>query len=665
MNSRIEVKSQSDSEAVIYIYGDIGESWFDEEAKTAANVRDDLAALGDVSDITVRINSRGGNVFDGLAIYNLLKDHPADILVKIDGLAASAASVIAMAGDIVVMPKTAQIMIHDPWMLAIGNSREMRKSADVLDSIRDSLVAAYIEKTGKSEASIVAMLSDETWMGADEAIQNGFADEQSVEPTIEASFDLSWFNKIPKSFGVTAQAALNPQSNTEDIQMTEQTQAPDNAVNADEIRAEALAAETQRRTDIRAAFRRHTTHTDLLNACLDDPSVSVEDARKRLLDEIGADATPSGRITAGEDEADRYRAAAAEWLVARHSGTLASLDRSNPARGLSLIDIARNGLESAGVSTRGMTNDEIASRAIRAAITHSTSDFPVILEEALHKTLQSAYAVASDTWRRFCAVGTLNDFRPHNRYRMGSIGNLTGVLQNGEFKDTTLPDAEKESITGDTKGVILNLSRQIMVNDDLGAFLGAGQALARAAARTIEADVYALFALNTGNGPTMQDGNPLFHASHGNIADTGGAPTVELVEAARVQMAGQMDVGGNDYLDLRPSIWLGPIGLGAKAREVNGAEYNDSASKNQRRPNVVRGLFDDIVDTRRLTGTPWYMLANPSDAAVFEVAFLNGRQEPFAEMQEGFRVDGVSWKIRHDYGVAAVDYRGIVKNAGQ
>src|SRR5699024_4571348 len=101
MKNRIEVKAQSSTEAVIYIYGEIGESFFDEEAKAAAAIRNELEAMGDVKDITVRINSPGGNVFDGLAIYNLIKDHPAAVLVKIDGIAASAASVIAMAGDIV------------------------------------------------------------------------------------------------------------------------------------------------------------------------------------------------------------------------------------------------------------------------------------------------------------------------------------------------------------------------------------------------------------------------------------------------------------------------------------------------------------------------------------------------------------------------------------
>ena len=664
MKNRIEVQAQSDTEAVIYIYGDIGESFFDEEAQTAATIRNQLSALGDVKDITVRINSRGGNVFDGLAIYNLLKDHPAAVLVKIDGLAASAASIIAMAGDIVAMPKTAQMMIHDPWMLAVGNSRDMRKAADILDEIRDSMLGAYLDKTGMPEEEVRQLVEDETWMGAARAIELGFADEQIVqESQAENRFDLSWFKNAPAGLQVTAQAAMETQSTTtEEVStMTDTTTKPDAAVKADEIRAQALADEKQRRADIRAAFKRHDQHGDLMNACLDDPEVTVGKARAQLLEALGNDATPSGGVVAGEDHRDKFRAAAADWLIARNEGKTSDLDRANPARGMSLMDLARNGLESAGVSTKGMVNVEL----VKAAITHSTSDFPVVLEEALHKTLQSAYRTAPDTWRRFCAVGTLNDFRPHNRYRMGSIANLQKVLENGEFKDTTLSDAEKESIQGDTKGLILNVSRQIIINDDLGAFLGVARQLARAAGRTIEADVFALFALNSGMGPTMEDGNPLFHASHNNIAGSGAVPSMTSFEAARVQMAEQKDPSGNDYLDIRPAIWLGPLALGGTARQVNAAEYDDESNKNQRKPNISRGLVSDIVDTPRLTGNPWYMLADPADAPTFEVAFLNGQQEPFADMIEGFRVDGVSWKIRHDYGVAAVDYRGAIRNAGE
>ena len=117
-----------------------------------------------------------------------------------------------------------------------------------------------------------------------------------------------------------------------------------------------------------------------------------------------------------------------------------------------------------------------------------------------------------------------------------------------------------------TKGNIINLSRQAIINDDLGAFVGLAATLGRAAGRTVEADVYALLALNSGLGPVMSDGKTLFHADHGNIT-TAAALTMAAVDADRVAMAQQKDVSGNDYLDLRPAVLLVPIGLGGTARQ--------------------------------------------------------------------------------------------------
>jgi len=308
-----------------------------------------------------------------------------------------------------------------------------------------------------------------------------------------------------------------------------------------------------------------------------------------------------------------------------------------------------------------MTRDQIAA-AVMAVQT--TSDFPVLLENTLNRMLLAAYRLQPFTWNLVCARGTLSDYRPHNRYHMGSFSDLRAVNEAGEYENGIMSDGAKETIQGRRKGRILQITPEVIVNDDLGAFTRPTQALGQAAGRTIEKDFYALFGLNSGNGPTMSDGQPLFHATHFNIAATGAAPAVGPIDLARQQMASQLDVGGNDYLDITPRIWLGPLSLGGTAREVNAMEFNDESQKTQRRPNIVRGLFGDVVDTPRLSGTAWYMLADPSIEPVFEVAFLDGVETPTLEQEKNFRTDGISWKVVHRYGVAAVGWRGIVKNAG-
>jgi hypothetical protein len=189
--------------------------------------------------------------------------------------------------------------------------------------------------------------------------------------------------------------------------------------------------------------------------------------------------------------------------------------------------------------------------------------------------------------------------------------------------------------------------------------------LGRAAGLSIEIDVYAQLLLNSGLGPTQSDAQPLFHANRANVG-TGSALAAAAIDADRVLMAKQRDPWGNEYLDLRPAILLVPVELGGQSRVVNDSQYDPDtvANKSQMKPNLVRGLFRDVVDTPRLSGTRRYLFADPSIAPVFEVAFLEGQTAPVLESRDGWRVDGTEMRVRLDYGVAAVDYRGAVTNAG-
>jgi hypothetical protein len=202
----------------------------------------------------------------------------------------------------------------------------------------------------------------------------------------------------------------------------------------------------------------------------------------------------------------------------------------------------------------------------------------------------------------------------------------------------------------------------MIINDDLGAFLRLAQMLGRAAARSIENDVYALLAENSGLGPNMVDGNPLIDASHNNIGASA-APTVAQIDALRVIMAQQQDKDSNDYLDIRPALALCPMSLGSTIKVLNQAQYEPTDNKFQK-PNVVAGLLSDVIDTPRLSGTAYYLFADPNVEPVIEVSFLDGERNPFMEMQEGFTVDGTKWKIRLDYGVGAVGFRGVVRSPG-
>lgn len=173
----------------LLIYGPISSnSWWGDEV-TPLQFKADLDALGDITELNVYINSDGGDVFAGQAIHSMIKRHAAKVIVHVDGLAASIASVIAMAGDIVHMPSNSMMMIHNPMTIAFGNSGEFRKIADTLDKIRESSIAVYQEKSGLDEKKIIKLMDDETWLTAEDAFILGFADEIDEKKQIAASLE--------------------------------------------------------------------------------------------------------------------------------------------------------------------------------------------------------------------------------------------------------------------------------------------------------------------------------------------------------------------------------------------------------------------------------------------------------------------------------------------
>jgi ATP-dependent Clp protease protease subunit len=194
---RYEMKKIGKERGEILLYGLIGQDWFG-EGNSSKGFAKDLKALGDVKTIDLRIDSEGGDVFTGKAIYSLLNDHTAEIVVHVDGLAASAASFIAMVGDTIEMAEGAFMMIHDCWSFAIGNAAELRKTADLLDKVNDTIIEVYVGRTGAKDTDVRKWMADETWMTAKECVKLGFADKINENLKVAASVrDPSSFKNLP------------------------------------------------------------------------------------------------------------------------------------------------------------------------------------------------------------------------------------------------------------------------------------------------------------------------------------------------------------------------------------------------------------------------------------------------------------------------------------
>lgn len=388
---------------------------------------------------------------------------------------------------------------------------------------------------------------------------------------------------------------------------------------------------------------------------------------------------PRIELVPGGDSRDKWLRGAGNWLIERSgvSGIVAEAARKrgekvdlDPGefRGEKLLDFAKACLERGGVKTKGMLARDLVGQAFTQRSTGglaTTGDFPVLLENVLHKVMLAMYEVTPDKWSRFCSRGSVSDFKPHKRYRVGSFGALSALNEAGEFTNKAIPDGERQTQQAGTKGNIIGITRQAIINDDLSAFSTLATALGRAAKLSVEVDVFALLALNAGLGPVMTDTKTLFHADHGNIG-TAATLAAAALDVDRQFMGLQRDPSGNELLELRPAILLVPIALGGQARVINDSQYDPDtlANKAQMKANIAGKMFNDIIDTGRITGTRRYLFADPNIAPVIEVAFLDGQDLPFMEMKEGFRLDGIEWRARLDYGVAALDYRGAVTNAG-
>jgi len=190
--------------AEIWIYEFIGKDFWTGEGVTAKTFQEDLSKIK-ASQIDLHINSPGGDVFDGNTIYNLLKQHSANVTTYIDGLAASIASVIALAGDKIYMAENALFMLHQPYAFTIGNEEDHEKTLEILRQIGGSIAKTYISKTGKPENEIRKMMKAETWLNSDEAMEAGFVDEISGKMDIAACAKFvpimakAGFKNIPKT----------------------------------------------------------------------------------------------------------------------------------------------------------------------------------------------------------------------------------------------------------------------------------------------------------------------------------------------------------------------------------------------------------------------------------------------------------------------------------
>ena len=389
--------------------------------------------------------------------------------------------------------------------------------------------------------------------------------------------------------------------------------------------------------------------------------VAIDEARRLILDQVAAKSEETRTFSqvsvplGGRDERITRRDAVANALLHRYSPTLFQLeDAARQYRGMTLLELARESLGNAGVNTRGLSRDEVATRAL-----HSTSDFPEILSAVTNKTLRQAYEAYPRTFMLFCRQVLATDFKAMHRVQLGEAPQLLEVGESGEFKRGTLGES-KESYKVKTYGRVVAITRQTLINDDLDAFTRIPAMYGNSIAQ-LESDV--VWSIITAN-PAMADGKALFHADHKNLAGAGAALAVDAVGSGRAAMAKQTGLDKKTVLNVRPAFLIVPASLELKAEQLVAQNLVPAATSSVV-PQSIRTLAP--ISEPRLDAaseTAWYLAASPNQIDTIEYAYLEGQQGAYIETRNGFDVDGVEIKCRLDFGAKAIDWRGLYKNPG-
>lgn len=451
-------------------------------------------------------------------------------------------------------------------------------------------------------------------------------------------------------------ATAEPEARAVDpgVKTPAETAKPETAENA---ARKAVEAERTRSCEIKALCARHGCG-DLEDQLIKE-GVTVEQAQRQVLDALakrdGAQAAPGFRVEMGAAERDKFRDAATHSLYMRAGLVIAGTPAAGAEdlRSMSLREMCRESLIRCGQPVTGNVLD-IVGRAL------TTSDLPNILANVANKAVLEGWDGAMETWSEWCAEGSLPDFKTATLARAGESDDLDEIKENGEYEYGDMDDT-KETVQLATYGKLFAVSRQALINDDLGQLTEVPRKMGEAAARKVGDLPYAVLIANA----AMGDGKALFHTDHGNLASAAAAIDVTPLNVAFKAMAIQKDLSGKSRLNIRPTYLLAPVSImGAaeqffKTDKIGGVSYKPNLA-NIYAGDVLKRIYEARLDGGSITA--WF-LAGPKGKTV-KVFFLNGQKTPYLESRQGWTVDGTEFKVRIDAAAKALDFRGLFKNAG-
>lgn len=713
--SIMRTKGMLNSKHELMLYGKIGDWWDGMDALTIVR---ELEAL-DTDVITVRIHSQGGYITEGLAMYNALRNSAKPVHVYIDGICASMATVVAMAASEghLYTPDNALWMIHKPWGSVDGNADQLREHADNLDVLQASMIAAYTATGRLTTERITEILATgkDYYLTGGEAVEQGIADNLLEPLKAAASVDLSALqapadkhralfdfyaasaaptrekeetrmNKLKKLQSLyaalkskgTAEADIHAalakamamsvvkvqellaiagdetdteekvlQSGIDALASWRTDPAPAPAPQpVNDTQAE-IAAERRRVADITALASQHALPDEQRNRLIND-GATLDQARAAALEFLAAadrnrQPAPGNRVVFPDQTT--FSDAMASALLHRIAPARFQLsEAAGEFRGLSLLDMAAECLQQVGVNTRGMSRRELAGMAMQ-----TTSDFPNVVADVANKILLAAYQAQPRTFLPLATQVTLSNFKSKHAIEIGGGSSLKQVNEHGEYERGTVSEG-KRSYKLSTFGRIFAFSRQLLIDDDIGAIQQFMSQIGALAARKESEVVWGLVKAGS-----------IFSSGNKNIA--AGDHITEAALSEHRKLMRQMKGLDGEPINIVGKYLVVNSDRETEAQKILAAILANASSAVNPFSNSLELIVEPLLDDVSLN--PWYTFADPSLVPTLEYAYLEGESGPYIETRNGFEVDGIQIKVRHDFGAGFVSHRGAIKNPGK
>lgn len=435
-----------------------------------------------------------------------------------------------------------------------------------------------------------------------------------------------------------------------------------------EAARQAVIAERQRVGDITALCRQAGMDpTEYISNGSD-----INAVRQAAVEYLIAHGTPVGSRM-NNSEADNFRQAATDAMLMR-----AGIDVQDPARGaeemrgFSLRDMAIECLARSGEGTTTsllrMSKDELFG-ALSRQFFNPTAAFPAILDNAIKKNIVHQYQATPTTFQLWTNKGSVTDFKPtkDHSYLAGGAGEFLRVGEGGELKADKPQTELLPQRQIDTYGRQFSMSRQAFINDDIGFITEIPSLYAASAKRTINKQVYKILV----NNPAIFDGVALFDDAHSNLIGTGAAPSVDTLQAIMLKLLSQKDPFG-DSIMIEPEYVIVPVGYGFKLSQILETAMIDVTGIGSHTANALYNYRNKlkVVEEGALnvlasgSAIPWFVVGNKNYAKSLQVDYLNGQETPTIRRSEVPGQLGFVWDIWLDWGITAVDFRGIAKNPG-